>query len=267
MAAGHSDNPPQGSGSGQSSFGVIVAIALGGMGLTGFLGLVTLICVLGLVVICAIGVLMWPAVLICHIFGCGEGGSAQIDQDQVVSAYHSDGSGTLEDASVPADLLETVKAAGDLCTQIGPIVIAAQIQQESTWTKDLTGPDGAEGISQLPPDKFDEFGEDDDDNGTTSALDAEDSIMAQGRYLCSLAGDVETLLADNEVEGDALDLTLASYDVGLEAVKEARGVPTTSRSQSYVSGVRSQFSLYSGAIKPPEGSAYPTISAVPTSTQ
>lgn len=119
----------------------------------------------------------------------------------------------------------------------------------------------------MPPDKFTEFGEDSDDNGKTSALDAEDSITAQGKYLCDLAEDIDTLRADKEVEGDSLDLTLAAYDVGLDAVKQAHGVPDTPRSKSYVSAIRSQFSVYSGAVKPPDGSPYPTGSGIPTTAQ
>ncbi|AZS86477.1 lytic transglycosylase domain-containing protein [Streptomyces griseoviridis] len=246
-----------------------VAIAAGGTGLLGCMGLVlTVIVILGVIVQCAIGVLLWPLVLICHIFGCGGGGGggggASYDQQQVQSAYQSDGKGALADGSVPADLLEAIKAAGRECTQIGPVVIASQIQAESRWDKGLVGPDGREGISQMPKDKFEEFGKDDDDNGKTSALDAEDSIRAQGRYLCSLEGEVNKLLADGSVVGGSLDLTLTAYDVGLDAVKAAKGVPKTARSQGYIAGIRSQFALYGGAIKPPDGEPYPTDSAYPS---
>ncbi|MEU9413145.1 transglycosylase SLT domain-containing protein [Streptomyces sp. NPDC048281] len=244
-----------------------LAIGLGGTGLLGCMGIVlAVIIIMGVVVECAIGVLLWPLVLICHIFGCGGGGGAQVDQDAVVTAYKSDGTGPLEADSVPEDLLQVIRDAGNQCTQIGPIVIAAQIQQVSGWNRSLVGPNGREGISQMPPDKFTKFGEDRDDNGKTSALDPEDSIMAQGKYLCSLAGDVKQLLNDNAVTGNALDLTLAAYDVGEEAIKQARGVPDTDQVQSYIAGIRGQFALYSGAIKPPDGSPYPTISAYPTLT-
>ncbi|MFJ9423211.1 transglycosylase SLT domain-containing protein [Streptomyces sp. NPDC101249] len=257
-------------GSGLELNATTVAVAAGGTGLLGCMGLVlTVIVILGVIVQCAIGVLLWPLVLICHIFGCGgggggNGGEASYDQQQVQAAYQSDGKGALADGSVPADLLEAVKAAGRECTQIGAVVIAAQIQAESRWDKGLVGPDGREGISQLPPDKFKEFGKDDDDNGTTSALDAEDSIRAQGRYLCSLASEVNTLLADGSVSGGSLDLTLTAYDVGLDAVEAAKGVPKTSRSQGYIAGIRSQFALYGGAIRPPDGEPYPTGSAFPS---
>lgn len=245
-----------------------VAIAAGGTGLMGCMAIVLMIIViLAVIVQCAIGVLLWPLVLICHIFGCGGGGGgggAEVDQDQVVSAYNGDGKGELAEGSVPEDLLETINDAGDECAQIGPIVIASQIQAVSRWDRKLVGPNGAEGISQLPPDKFKEFGEDTDDNDKTSALDAEDSIMAQAKYLCSLSKSMGNLIATGVVKGNQLDLVLTAYDLGLDAVKAEGGVPETSHSQSYIASIRAQFALYGGAIKPPEGSDYPSISPYPT---
>ncbi|MEE1940980.1 transglycosylase SLT domain-containing protein [Streptomyces sp. TRM 70361] len=240
-------------------------IGLGSMG--GGLLLITLL-LIGVFVVCAIGFILWPLVIICDIFGCGDGdGSAQVNSDQVVEAFQGDGGGELYYDSLPSKYHQPIQDAGAECTQIGPVVIAAQIQQESAFNESLVGPDGAEGISQVPPDKFEEFGEDEDDNDETSALDFEDSIGAQGKYMCSLAEEIDTLIANNEVEGDRLDMTLAAYDLGLDAVKQAKGVPDGSRAQSYIIGVRTSFALYSGAIAPPSGSPYPTITPLPLPEQ
>ncbi|WP_329473057.1 transglycosylase SLT domain-containing protein [Streptomyces sp. NBC_01723] len=226
--------------------------------------LIILIILIGAIIVFIIYTFFLPLVIICDIFGCGGGaGGATGDSSQVAEAFGGDGRGELYEPSVPGEFLEYIKNAGAECTQIGPVVIASQIQLESMFNERLVGPDGAEGISQLPPDKFEEFGEDEDDNDKTSALDAADSIMAQGRYMCSLAEHIDELVANNEVEGDLLDLTLAAYHVGLDTVKESGGVPAHSGAQSYVYGVRSSFVVYSGAVKVPEGSAYPTISPLP----
>ncbi|TXL83873.1 transglycosylase SLT domain-containing protein [Streptomyces sp. IB2014 016-6] len=254
--------------SGQATKGTNAVLVAAGAGtaLSGCMlfPLIILIILVGAIVIFIIYVFFFPLVIICDIFGCGGGdGSATGDSDQVAEAFGGDGRGELYEASVPAEFREHIKKAGAECAQIGPIVIASQIQRESMFNEKLVGPDGAEGISQLPPDKFDEFGEDEDDNDETSALDAADSIMAQGKYLCSLAEDIDVLAANNEVKGDRLDLTLAAYHVGLDAVRQAKGVPDHSGAQSYVYGVRSSFAVYSGAVKVPEGSAYPTISPLP----
>lgn len=245
---------------------ILMAVAAG-TGVSGCLlfPVIILILLAGVLVVCAIGFFFWPLVIICTIFGCGGGdGEASIDNDRVSEVFASDGSGELNEAAVPAGFLEYVKDAGEECDRIGPMVIAAQIQQESQWNEKMEGVGGKKGISQLPPDKFDEFGEDDDDSGGTSALNAGDSIMAQGRYLCSLSKELETLAANGQVTGDHLDLTLSAYSLGLDAVKKAKGVPTQGGAQSYVYGIRASFAIYSDAIKLPEGETYPTISPLPT---
>ena len=63
-----------------------------------------------------------------------------------------------------------LREIGDLCSQIGPVVIASQIQQESGWNKELVGINGAEGISQVPPETFKKWGEDENDSDKASGL-------------------------------------------------------------------------------------------------
>ncbi|MEU0127047.1 transglycosylase SLT domain-containing protein [Streptomyces sp. NPDC006289] len=269
MGAGASGKSQSSGGKGMNTTLVVAGAGAGFMGCL-FSPLIILILLLGVIVVCAIGVIFWPLVLICQIFGCGGGGGATVDNDKVAAAFDGDGKGELAAGSVPSEYSEYIEDAGEECDQIGAIVIAAQLQQESMFNAKLVGPDGAKGISQLPPDKFDEFGEDDDDNDETSALDAGDSIRAQGRYMCSLADDIDDLIANNELKGDdldRLDLTLAAYDLGLDAVKKAKGLPDNGGAQAYVFGVRTSFALYSGAVELPEGSAYPSVSALPTSTK
>jgi membrane-bound lytic murein transglycosylase MltF len=137
------------------------------------------------------------------------------------------------------------------------VVIAAQLERESSFNKDMRGANGEEGISQLPPDKFEEFGEDEDDNDETRATDPEDSIMAQGRYMCSLAEKVKPIVDNGEApDGQGvLDLTLAAYEVGLEEVQKAKGIPESDEAQAYVAGVRSLFPRFEGiggAVAPSE---------------
>ncbi|MFD0315649.1 transglycosylase SLT domain-containing protein [Streptomyces flavalbus] len=240
---------------------------------TGVLGclfapLLILLLLLGVLVMCAIGWILWPVVLLCEIGilpcgGGGGGGGGGVDSSVIVDAFNSDGLGELNTEAVPSKYREVIEKAGGECAQIGAIVIVSQVQYESGFVENLVGPDGAKGLSQLPPDKFEEYGEDEDDNDETSALDGEDSIMAQARYMCALAKDIDALLASGEVEGDRLDLTLAAYDAGLDAVKQAKGVPETPRSQTYIIGVRSSFALYSeGAALSDE--EYPSLSPRPT---
>ncbi|MER5600321.1 lytic transglycosylase domain-containing protein [Streptomyces sp. NPDC002265] len=239
------------------------AIAAGGAGCLLFpLGLAggTVI----VIVFCGFGVLLAPLIaiyLLFHsIFGGGGGGDipGPSDASSVLAVFQGDGQGDLDTSTVPEDLLDPIQKAGAVCSAIGPIVIASQIEKASGFNASLTGPDGRQGISQLLPAVFTQYGKDDDGNGKTSALDAKDSIMAQGRYICDLAGQAQQLIDANEAVGSVLDLALAGYDVGMDAVRAAKGVPKTAEAQGYVAAVRAQFAKYAGVAAIPSGTPTPT---------
>lgn len=222
------------------------------------------------------GVLLAPLIALILLFGGGGGsaGSNQETADQMIDVLQGDGKGQLDETTVPADLVDPIKRAGQQCPAIGPIVIAAQIEKESGFNAALTGPNGELGLSQLPPDIFKQYGKDDDENDKTSALDAEDSIMAQGRYMCDLAKQAQQMLDNGEVaeeDGDegaldtSLDLALAGYDIGMDAVRAAKGVPQTNEAQGYVLAIRAQFAKYQGIAAPPAG-ATPGVTPDPSET-
>ncbi|WP_327324116.1 lytic transglycosylase domain-containing protein [Streptomyces sp. NBC_01210] len=218
--------------------------------------------VIVIIIIGGFGVLLAPLIALILLFGGGGGGSDPADDaNEILEVFEGDGKGELDPDQVPSDLAEPIQNAGAICDVIGPIVIAAQIERESNFNATLVGPDGSEGISQLPPAVFDEFGKDEDDNDKVSAFDAPDSIMAQGRYLCSLAKEVQGLLDSGQAIGSVLDLTLVAYDAGVDAVREAGGIPTTNQSQGYVVGIRALFAKYQGLGAPP-----PSFSPTPTPT-
>lgn len=244
-------------------------MALGAAG--GFGCLMSPVALAGVAVVIVIfgglGVLFAPLISLI-LFFTGGGGSSDPggEADRVIEIMQGDGKGEIDPAQVPADLLEPIHNAGGICDTVGPVVIAAQIERESAYNPTLVGPDGSQGISQLPEAVFNQFGQDDDGNGRVSAFDAPDSIMAQGRYLCSLAADVKNLIENNEAVGSQLDLTLAAYDAGLDAVRQARGVPATNQSQGYVTVIRSLFAKYEG-VGAPSPSFSATTSASPSSQQ
>jgi hypothetical protein len=216
------------------------------------------------VVIGGFGVLLAPLITLILLFGGGGGSDGSNEQiaNQSLDILQGDGKGELDTTTVPEDLLDPIQQAGELCDAIGPIVIASQLEKESGFNAALVGPNGEQGISQLPPEIFARYGEDDDDSGETSALDAEDSIMAQGRYMCDLADQAQQLIEGNGIDtvtddagitNSVLDLALAGYDVGMDAVRAARGVPKTNSALGYVIAVRTQFAKYQGVAAPPEG--------------
>ncbi|MFE6946608.1 lytic transglycosylase domain-containing protein [Streptomyces chartreusis] len=147
--------------------------------------------------------------------------------------------------TVPKNLFKPITDAGSVCDVIGPITIAAQIQYESQFNADFVGPNGARGISQVPTDVFTEL------KGDADPFDAEESIEAQAEYLCSLAEQAQQLIDSGQATGNVLDLALTAYDVGIDAVRAAGGIPATDESQSYVVGVRSWFAPMEGVGRPP----------------
>jgi hypothetical protein len=242
-----------GSGTAGTSIAVKAGLAAGGAGCLAS----PVILVGGVVVIIVIGgfgVILAPLIALILLFGGGGGEGQAASTDEILSVFEGDGTGELDPESVPPELLASIEEAGALCPDIGPVVIAAQIDVESGFDPDLVGFDGEQGISQLPPQVFQQFGEDDDDSGETSPFDTADSIMAQGRYLCSLVEDVRPIAVPGQRLQDVLSLALASYDVGPEAVLEANEVPRTDRSQNYVLNVRAKFATYEGLVDagPPE---------------
>ncbi|MEV6811001.1 glycoside hydrolase family 19 protein, partial [Micromonospora sp. NPDC051296] len=150
-----------------------------------------------------------------------------------------------------------IRAAAKKCDLLTPVIIAAQIEYASGFDADKEGPQGRKGLSQLTPEVFDEYGEDDDDSGEASVLDAEDSIHAHARYFCHLADETRRLLKANEVVGDHLTLTLMAWDVGLETVKAQGGMPVLALG-SYPFQIRGLFAQFttdgSDSESDPDGS-------------
>jgi glycosyl hydrolase family 19 (putative chitinase) len=185
----------------------------------------------------------------------------------VASAVSGDGSGTLKTDTIPPDLVKPIEDAGNICTDIGPVVIASIIDQGSAFKADYTGSDGRQGIAPLAPDVFAKWGQDDDHNGQVSAFDTTDSIMATGRYLCDLAKQTQKLKDDGDTEGEGsvLDYTLAAYLVGYDKVRDAKGLPQDQEVRTQILVLRGLFAKYKGgdAPKKKSPSSSPSSSKTP----
>ncbi|MGC4769035.1 lytic transglycosylase domain-containing protein [Micromonospora sp. DT44] len=251
-------------GGSQKSTAVLVGAAIATVVTCLMGGPVVVVVVAGAVfIIGGLGVLLFPLIVLIILFtgpGGSDSGDAWDRADESLAAFQGDGKGTLDRTQVPVSLADTIEDAGAICTSIGPIVIAAQIEVESRWDGTKVGADGEVGISQLPPAVFTRYGKDTDKNDKTSALDQKDSIMAQGRYLCALADEAQGLIDSKQAIGSALDLALVAYDQGMDAVREAGGIPATAQAQGYVAKVRARFGQYQGLGGPPPSfpSASPT---------
>ncbi|MCZ9635071.1 peptidoglycan DD-metalloendopeptidase family protein [Rhodococcus sp. BH5] len=174
------------------------------------------------------------------------------------------GGGDLKAGSVPPEMEPWFRKAGSLCPQIKPSLLAADAKAESGLVRGLTSVSGAEGITQFMPGTFASYGQDDDGNGKISIHDDGDAIMAQGRYFCAIAAQVDGWIADGSVKGDPKSLYIASYNAGEGAVKNAGGMPSggdyTTQTQPYVAKVLAYEAEFaapggSGELVVPPGSA------------
>ena len=134
----------------------------------------------------------------------------------------------LAPGSVPEEYAQWYRKAGQLCPQISSPLLAAQGKQESGFDPNVVSSSGAEGIAQFMPYTWPEWGEDSDGNGQVSAFDPGDAIMAQGKFMCSIAADVDTWISQGKVSAPNgnEELYLAAYNAGPGAVLSSGGFPT-----------------------------------------
>ncbi|MFD7934115.1 M23 family metallopeptidase [Streptomyces sp. NPDC059755] len=157
----------------------------------------------------------------------------------------SPGDGTAQDAApggVDASYGPWLRKSADACTVVTPSALAAQIDQLTGWSNAGATTSGPQGIAAFTAADWKTWGKDDDGNGRSSPGDPADAIMALGRQDCSLAQKVTDLRTDGTVNGDLVDLTLAAYAVGTDAVTKAGGVPASA--QTYLGEVKALFAKY-----------------------
>jgi len=154
-----------------------------------------------------------------------------------------DGFGPLNTTSIPNQAwVPWLERAGALCPQIPASLLAAQIEQESSWNPNAqsatiaglqTG--GAQGLSQFMPATWAQIGRNDAGDGNISPFNPIDAIMAQGRYMCQLAASIQSDPA--LTRGDVVALALAAYNAGLDAVQKYGGIPPYQETQAYVPSI------------------------------
>jgi murein DD-endopeptidase MepM/ murein hydrolase activator NlpD len=167
----------------------------------------------------------------------------------------SQGSGTPEarGARVDASYVPWLRKAVADCTVVKPSVLAAQIDRLSGWNNDAGALSGEKGIAAFTDAQWRTWGKDDDGNGRSSPRDPADAMMALGRRDCSLAREVTDLRTEGIVNGDLVNLTLAAYASGTDAVKRAGRVPA--EAETYITEVKSLSSRYRSVDRESSGGA------------
>ena len=158
-------------------------------------------------------------------------------------------------SSVPGSLSALVRRAGTTCAGVPASVLAAQLEAESSWNPQARSPVGALGIAQFMPATWRAWGRDGDGDGRVSPWDPADAIASQAAYDCALADRMRAALRAGQVSGPLVDLTLAAYNAGPQAVLDAHGVPPFAETRAYVARITARAAAFAdttGAV-PPRG--------------
>jgi hypothetical protein len=103
-------------------------------------------------------------------------------------------------------------------------LIHSIIKTESNYNPRAISPKGAIGLMQLMPSTARQY-------GVTNIYDPEDNVLGGAKYLKELT----SLYQRN------LDLVLAAYNAGQEAVKKYRGIPPYQETIEYIEKVKSSY--------------------------
>ncbi|GAA4924911.1 lytic transglycosylase domain-containing protein [Nesterenkonia rhizosphaerae] len=131
------------------------------------------------------------------------------------------GSGGLEIPSEYKPYLEAAAVESGFPVEL----LAAQLQQESSWNPQAKSAAGAQGLAQFMPATWAAYG-----NGG-DPFNPQHAIAAQGRYMRALADTVRHLASSDE---EVVVLTLAAYNAGPGAVLQYGGVPPFEETEHYV---------------------------------
>lgn len=116
---------------------------------------------------------------------------------------------------LPDEYVPLVLAAGRECPEVPAPRIAAQVMAASGFAPGILGEDGAEGVAQFRPELWQAYAP----SSTASATDPEQAVPALGRAMCGLVEDLDQL------DGDAYLTALAAFQWGVDAIREAGGLP------------------------------------------
>lgn len=138
---------------------------------------------------------------------------------------------------LPQEYRAMVERAGSACEILTPAIIAAQLWQESSFDPSASSPGGARGIAQFTPATWAEHGVDGNGDGVADVWEPADAIASQAAYMCHLAGIIQGYIEAGTVTGEPLELTLAAYNAGPEAIRTHGGMPPFTQTQEYVPAI------------------------------
>lgn len=136
-------------------------------------------------------------------------------------------SGSQVPAIVPPAQIERLVDANAGTWQVDPALVKAIIANESGFDANATSRTGAQGLMQLEPGTAAGL-------GVTNAYDPIQNVWAGTRYIRGLL---------DRFHGD-VQLAVAAYNAGPQAVEKYGGVPPYAETQSYVQNVLQSYRRY-----------------------
>ncbi|MFD9064400.1 NlpC/P60 family protein [Kitasatospora purpeofusca] len=137
----------------------------------------------------------------------------------------------LSPGTVPAAYQGPIEQWGQLCPDLSPPLLAAQLYQESGFDPRARSGVGAEGLAQFMPGTWAAYGTDGNNDGRKDPWEPLDAIASAATFDCALAAYVA------KVPGDRQSNMLAAYNAGPGAVTKYQGVPPYRETQGYVRNI------------------------------
>lgn len=159
----------------------------------------------------------------------------------------AEGTGLNEDA-VPKDWVKWLKKGGGICKESSPPLLAAQAEAESGFEDHPPNEAGAAGPMQFTEETWSKHGVDGDDDGKKDLHSVADSVVAGGKYNCTL---LNLMKEAKGVDGDSTDLMLAAYNAGPGRVIQYGGVPPFKETQNYIKRIKGAIKKFSAEDSEP----------------
>jgi soluble lytic murein transglycosylase-like protein len=138
-----------------------------------------------------------------------------------------------EVVQVPAQYKSYFEVAAKRCPGVlTPQMLAGVAYVESRFQADAESGNGAQGLMQILPSVFKQYGIDANGDGKRDVFTPADSVATSAVYFCVLSRLVKRF------GGDQVALLLAAYNAGIGAVTKYNGVPPFDETQDYISQVK-----------------------------
>jgi soluble lytic murein transglycosylase-like protein len=134
---------------------------------------------------------------------------------------------------VPAQYKSYFEVAAKRCPGVlTPQMLAGVAYVESRFQSDAESGNDAQGLMQILPSVFRQYGIDANGDGKKDIFTPADSVATSAVYFCFLSKLVKRF------SGDQVALLLASYNAGIGAVTKYNGVPPFNETRDYIDQVK-----------------------------